>query len=398
MLNLFLPLAVIASVTFAPMQSNASDHIDGPITTQHRVADLSDYYAFPTPGKAGSLTLILNTYPVVPSNGHFTDRVNYAFLIRRAAIAATGEASALTTSDEVVINCKFVTPREHHNHPVNCTTTNGLAANAVYNKVNSSKGDFRLYSGMRSDPFFFYAQFAQALATEGVLKPAKNDNTMARINVLSIVIEVELAKLFPNKTVNLLAAATAVVTKDSPTAQLRILDRIGRPEVTNVSLFTPAGEKEVRDLYNAERPFSVSVNAREEFKTRLSRNIDHYDRIDQATNWNAAQKSAFVNVFTDDFLVLDVTKPCNTDSFLEIEKAMIKGQAHQTCGGRKLTDDIMDTLFTIYIKGLDGARVRDGVDAPHKAPTAAFPHLREPSLGLLDKAKQEIARRVLGID
>jgi hypothetical protein len=397
MLNILVPLAVIASVAFSPTRSNASDHIDGPVTTGHRVADLSDYYVFPTPGKAGHLTLILNTYPVVPSNGHFTDKVNYAFLIRKAAIAGTGASAAFTTSNEVVINCKFITPREHHNHPVNCTTTNGLAASAVFNKSGST-GDFSLYAGMRSDPFFFYAQFAQALATEGVMKPAKDDNTMSRINVLSIAIEIQLSKLFPNQTVDLLAAATAVVTKDSPTSALRFLDRIGRPEVTNVSLFTPNGERELRDLYNAERPFNVNANAREEFKARLSRNIDHYDRIDQVTNWNAAQKSAFVNVFTDDFLVVDVTKPCNSDSFLEIEKAIIKGQAHQSCGGRKLTDDIMDTLFTIYIKGLDGARVRDGVNAPHKAPTATFPHLREPSLGLLDKAKQEIARRVLGID
>src|SRR5881397_1943328 len=35
----------------------ASDHIDGPITTKHKVGDLTDLFAFPTPNASGSLTL-----------------------------------------------------------------------------------------------------------------------------------------------------------------------------------------------------------------------------------------------------------------------------------------------------------------------------------------------------
>ena len=51
-----------------------------------------------------------------------------------------------------------------------------------------------------------------------------------------------------------------------------------------------------------------------------------------------------------DYLVVDVTKPyVEQGSFLEIELAARRGEAHQTCGGRTLNDDVMDTIFTQLI-------------------------------------------------
>ena len=49
-------------------------------------------------------------------------------------------------------------------------------------------------------------------------------------------------------------------------------------------------------------------------------------------------------------------------SFLEIELAARDGRAHQTCGGRALNDDVMDTIFTLLINAGNGPMIRDGVD------------------------------------
>ena len=64
-----------------------------------------------------------------------------------------------------------------------------------------------------------------------------------------------------------------------------------------------------------------------------------------------------------DFLAVDPSRPyVEHGSFLEIERAARAGQLHQTCGGRSLNDDVMDTLFTLWVNGGNGPRIRDGVD------------------------------------
>ena len=64
-----------------------------------------------------------------------------------------------------------------------------------------------------------------------------------------------------------------------------------------------------------------------------------------------------------DFLVVDAGKPyAEQGSFLEIELAALRGEAHETCGGRAPNDDVMDTIFTQLINAGNGPVIRDGVD------------------------------------
>ena len=81
-----------------------------------------------------------------------------------------------------------------------------------------------------------------------------------------------------------------------------------------------------------------------------------------------------------DYLVLDVTKPyVEQGSYLEIELAALRGEAHRTCGGRTLNDDVMDTIFTQLINAGNGPVIRDGVDRSTRPGTHAFPYLAEPN-------------------
>jgi hypothetical protein len=77
--------------------------------------------------------------------------------------------------------------------------------------------------------------------------------------------------------------------------------------------------------------------------------------------------------------VVDVSKPFATDSYFEIENAALAGRAHQTCGGRWLDDDVMDTMFTFMLSGVDGARISDGVDAPWSPASTTFPYFASPN-------------------
>ena len=81
-----------------------------------------------------------------------------------------------------------------------------------------------------------------------------------------------------------------------------------------------------------------------------------------------------------DYLVVDVTKPyVEQGSYLEIELAALRGEAHRTCGGRTLNDDVMDTIFTQLINAGNGPVIRDGVDRSTRPGTRTFPYLAEPN-------------------
>ena len=81
------------------------------------------------------------------------------------------------------------------------------------------------------------------------------------------------------------------------------------------------------------------------------------------------------------YLVVDLTKPyAEHGSYLEIELARLRGQDHQTCGGRALNDDVMDTIFTQMINAGNGPVIRDGVDHASRPAGRTFPYLAEPNL------------------
>jgi hypothetical protein len=387
-------IAFVISLTFlAHGHVPASDHIDGPITTKHAVTDLTDLFVLPTPNTPGSLTLILNAYPFAPSYSHFPERVTYTFFIRKAQIATVGGHPNFQTGEEVRVSCECKTPHDSTRHMITCQSSSGLQAASLVNET-SSKGDFRVFFGLRSDPFFFNAKWAVSVSTRAVLLPPQKSNSMTSLNVLSIVIDIDTSKLFANSSHSLLAVAANSTTQDDATAPVRQLDRIGRPEITNVTMVAN-GAKDLRDLYNKEPPFS-SFRGDSPYRTRLRDNIAFYDRIDGKVEWPEGDKEALADLLLDDFLVIDLAKPSGPDDFFEIEKALLEGKEHVSCGGRKPTDDIMDTLLTYYINRGRGPVLRDGVDKPAKAISNLFPYLAAPSTGVWAKAKSAFARWYFG--
>ena len=77
-----------------------------------------------------------------------------------------------------------------------------------------------------------------------------------------------------------------------------------------------------------------------------------------------------------DFLVVDVSKPFAEVSYFEIESALLRGVPHETCGGRWLNDDIVDTVLTLLVNNFDGPRVSDGVDQTTAPAALTFPYLQ----------------------
>ena len=200
-------------------------------------------------------------------------------------------------------------------------------------------------------------------------------------NILSLVVEVDRAVLGR-------AELYGVVGETLTRGRLNIrLERAGRPEVPNLMLapkqFDPVNrDLEIRDLYNMEDAFHLSRAYEGAYRARLNANLAFWDGLDGKTDWPAREDDAhpLTELILADFLVLDVTKPyAERGSFLEIELAARRGEAHRTCGGRALNDDVMDTIFTLLVNAGNGPVIRDGVDQATRPASRTFPYLAPPN-------------------
>src|SRR3954466_14802963 len=86
-----------------------SHHISGPRAVAEPIADITDFYAFPSPDRPGHLVLVLNTLPFAPPTARFSDPLLYRFRLRERSRGEPGSASPFgpATDDDIVIECVF---------------------------------------------------------------------------------------------------------------------------------------------------------------------------------------------------------------------------------------------------------------------------------------------------
>jgi Domain of unknown function (DUF4331) len=386
-----------------PLCLHASDHIDGPVTTKHAVTDLTDLYAFPSPSKPGRWTLVLNVYPMALKKSHFSSKVEYAFILREASVvaAANGTLKIRTNAaTERTITCRFETPQDHARHTSTCDAGNGMKRTVIFNTVDATpnRSGLLFYTGLRSDPFFFNAHWASEWTQKGRLSKPENSNVMARVNVLSVVLECDMTALFGHE-VGLLALAAQSSALHPASGKKTPLDRVGRPEVTNIILAARGKQKDLRDGYNLERPFRVHPQNAVTYRERITQNIGFYDGIDGVLNWTGAAKQNYAELLAEDYLVFNAGKtvPANAQvGYFTIESDLLKGSRSAALGGRKLTDDFMDRLYTLLLNAGAGKSVSDGVSQPTRRISNSFPYLAAPDNGLMNWIKTKLGRMATG--
>jgi hypothetical protein len=397
-----LPLAIVFATNCKTTQTDSiselhSDHIDGPATTAHAISDMVDFFIFPTPEKEGYVTMVLNVHPLSREHNHFSDKVDYSFYLRKVKIKKNGTKTELSTEDnsEKVITCRFTTPHDHTKHTMTCTLPGIGAETVTFNDPATATpdGKIRLYHGLRSDPFFFNSDFATSLASEGKKLEPKDNNVMANTNALTVIVQFNPKDMF-GSDLSLLGVAVQSHTKGS-NGEFQTLDRIGRPEVTNITMVARANAQDLRDQYNLERPFKLSAPSNQLYRERIINNLGHYDAVDGKVDWTPIQKQEYAEIIVNDFLLIDVSKTNQGGGYFAIESALLAGKPHTSFGGRRLQDDIMDTLFGILINR-NGQPVADGVNKPDQPIKSEFPYLADPDMSWAGWAKAKLARWKLG--
>jgi hypothetical protein len=366
-----------------------SHHISGPRALAVPAADITDLYAFPSPERPGHLALVLNVLPFASPSACFSDALTYRFRVRPLAVAAAGSAVPFTVgAEEITIDVDFSPPESHaEGTPIGqegrCIAPTGEAISfRVNDERGGAVGGVRVFAGPRRDPFFMDAAAALATSTTGRLA-FKHPGTIVADgkNVLSIVVEADCATPLGGRSL------VAVVGETLVAGKLPVRwEHAGRPELLNLIMamknYDPVNrDLEIRDLFNMEDAFHLGETYLGAYRARLNANLGFWDGLDGKADWAPDEHGAhpLTETMLADFLVVDASKPYAEDSYLEIERATLAGRAHETCGGRSLNDDVMDTIFTLLVNGGNGPRISDGVDRATLPASRSFPYLVPPN-------------------
>jgi hypothetical protein len=361
-----------------------SDHISGPRALAVPIADITDVYAFPSPESPGNLVLVINTLPFAPPDGRFSDGLIYRFRLRTLTPAGgpRGSAPFEVGAEELVFDCVF------SDQSPGAGAQSGLCRTPAGDEVACAVGDpeggkgagVRVFAGPRWDPFILDAPAALRTIATGEL--AFTDPSAIFLdgkNVLSIVVELDCAQLLGRRT-----GLVGVVAETLTRGRLNVrIERTGRPEVKNLLLgpkqFDPVNrDLEIRDIYNMEDGFHLADGYLGAYRARLNANLAFWDGLDGTVDWPADDNGdhPLTSLVLADHLAVDIGKQYQEHgSFLEIERAVMGGREHGTCGGRALNDDVMDTLFTLLVNAGNGPVVRDGVDRSSRPAAHVFPYL-----------------------
>jgi hypothetical protein len=373
----------------------ASDHLDTPSVIADPRADIGDLYAWMSPDRA-RLNLAMTIV------GHsFSDRLAYMFHID------SGARIGRTTATLDIV-CRFDAAQR-----ADCRAgddhVQGDASGPT--GLESSGRTFRLFAGLRDDPFFnnvkgtreaynvVVAALHNGTAMDAAGCPALDAATSDRMldtwrhtgggpakNLLagwtpdSIVISIDLRAVSPGGRV----LGIWATTED---AKGRI-DRAGRPLTAN-ALFATIGPDEVGDrlkeAFNRATPATGAP-----FVPELERGLALYDGFDGKCGnqllaaprmASAARYRAMAQLLADDRLWVNGGSGRCTQ-FMAVELAALGRQRRyaRDCGGRTPTEDATDVYRAVLVNGTT-AGVSDGVDGDeHAHGDAVFPFVAAPEV------------------
>jgi hypothetical protein len=232
-----------------------SDHIDGPRQVGDPSADLTDVFAFTSPENRDRTVLAANVFPTCGVDAVFSNAINHSIVVRRARVAGLGDATRFETSDpEVRFSFRFdALERGANQKPVqrgSCILPNGQTIRFVVNDENGSStpdGTFRVFAGLRSDPFILPWLFRGNSMTAV-------PNLLEHDNVLCMVVEFDTRRVLMRDRGSLFGVIAETTPLPHPGGLIGNppprFDWIGRPEQTNMRLDNPglAGADDLRDL------------------------------------------------------------------------------------------------------------------------------------------------------
>ena len=148
--------AGLATAVIHPRLARSADHLDAPATIAEHAADINDVYAFLD---GTSAVFAMTVFPAAPAGAQFSDKFQYVIH------TSSGAAFGTTTSDFDII-CQFDTGTPQKASCWGGTDEYATGDASGPNGITSADGKFKVFAGLRADPFFFNLDgFKDTIAT-----------------------------------------------------------------------------------------------------------------------------------------------------------------------------------------------------------------------------------------
>lgn len=316
----------------------ASDHQDSPKILSTPVLDISDLFAFTSLEQPNHLVMVMNTLPLASESLWFAETFEYSIVVRPVNIAGTRAQAGFNVGDrEFRFTCKFKPPKVGQRGT--CSAPGGSVP-IVVDADGTQGAGMRVFADRRLDSFFLDFQ---RIAQGKLGADADGKNSLQNKNVLSLVINADMDKVFGKDNGTMFAVVGEVNTIAKPTIRI---DRQGRSEMTNITFSFKQFDRvnkdlDVRDLYNQEDTFKPLKDYIGAYRARFNANLGFWDNFDRKIDWQIKENGQhpLTDLLLNDILVIDTAKPCTEKGYLEIEKAILQSQPYKTCGGRMPNED-----------------------------------------------------------
>ena len=382
-------LTVALGLRFAPpTETSASDHIDSPIITHDRSADIDDHWSFLDPNDNSKVVLMMSTQGFIVSGEHFGEaifdhNIRYRFEIENTGDAkpdeyvdvyyspGLGRTMGQTATIELPNGKKFTAPT---------TPANQEYTAPDFVVTNNAETNCSFYAGVADDPFFLDDTGANRTVASAIMNPGHPNtallserggrDTYAGFNVLITAVEVPVSLLKGKGNVIGINAVTqrhermkfGDDNKIQGDGDWVTIDRDGGPLVNNGLIPPPR-----KDEYNAA---PTTDDAKGRFKDDILKSMTAIGT--NSTYQAMLSKAIFEN---GDILRLDVTVPNKGAG-----GGNNKDGGFGKMGGRRLQDDVVDGVFTLLNNGKPLSDKVDGNDVPfnNQFPFVAKPHQPSP--------------------
>jgi len=407
--------AVAAAFTIGPGTGSASSHREAPLIAEDPSADLTDVYAFRSPDKPNTVTLLANVIPgedpaagpnwytfspgaryniKIDTDGDVKPNVIYRFQFERKTgpyfLGDTAQPFTVTriAGGKSTVVAKGTTPPNNIG-PRSTPDYHSLVTKSI---ASFDGGASQAFAGQRDDPFFgdVGAIFDLVAIRKGTGNAGGGKDFFSGYGVHTIGVQVPIADLnAKNGTVGVWASVerkrvTMRGQKTHDGGNWVQVDRLGNPLVNEVII--PTG---LKDLWNAQQPWHDGAYKQ------------YYETPILAAVINKLYKLGAPETNRDDLVAvlltgvpkLNYTGPKAADVLrlnLGIPVAatpnrlgVLGGDTQGWPNGRRLDDDVIDIAEQAVGGFLKGTKLPlgDGVNGDDAVRMASFPYIADPESG-----------------
>jgi hypothetical protein len=407
--------ALAAAVTLGPDDGTASSHREAPLIAEDPSADLTDVYAFRSPDKPSTVTILANVVPgedpgagpnwytfspgarynlKIDTTGDVKPDVTYRFEFKTKTgqffLGDTAQPFTVTriAGDKLGVVARGTTPPNN----IGKRSTPDYRSLVTKSIVSFDGGASKAFAGQRDDPFFgdIGAIFDLVAIRKGTGNAGGGKDFFAGYGVHTFAVQVPIADLHAkNGTIGVWASVDRqrVTTRGSQTRNSGgwvQVNRLGNPLVNEVII--PTG---LKDRWNALQPWRES-----EFK-------QYYTNPILAAVINKLYKLGAPETGRDDLVAvlltgvpkLNMTGPKLADVLrlnltIPVAKSpnrlgVLGGDTQGWPNGRRLGDDVIDIAEQAVGGFLKDVKLPlgDGVNGDDVDPLDAFPYAADPKSG-----------------